>query len=142
MKFKPGVLTGEEVTELLNHANKNQFALPAANVIGTSSINAVLETAREVNSPVMVQFSNGGAAFNAGKGLSNDGQKAAIAGAVPRSARAAADCVTSSGSGCADDTRQDDASATKRAHSAYDPRPAPNRCRPDHPAAARFRQDA
>lgn len=82
MKFKPGVLTGEEVTELLNHANKNQFALPAANVIGTSSVNAVIETAREVNSPVMVQFSNGGAAFNAGKGLSNDGQKAAIAGAV------------------------------------------------------------
>ncbi len=82
MKFKPGVLTGEEVTELLNYANENQFALPAANVIGSSSVNAVLETAREVNSPVMVQFSNGGAAFNAGKGLSNDGQKAAIAGAV------------------------------------------------------------
>ena len=82
MKFKPGVLTGEEVTELLNYANEKQFALPAANVIGSSSVNAVLETAREVNSPVMVQFSNGGAAFNAGKGLSNEGQKAAIAGAV------------------------------------------------------------
>lgn len=82
MKFKSGVLTGDEVTELLNYANENQFALPAANVIGSSSINAVLETAKELNSPVMVQFSNGGAAFNAGKGLSNDGQKAAIAGAV------------------------------------------------------------
>ncbi|MCV9386138.1 class II fructose-bisphosphate aldolase [Reichenbachiella ulvae] len=82
MKFKPGVLTGDEVTELLNYANENQFALPAANVIGSSSINAVLETARDLESPVMVQFSNGGAAFNAGKGLSNDGQKAAIAGAV------------------------------------------------------------
>ena len=82
MKFKPGVLTGDEVTELLNYANKNQFALPAANVIGSSSVNAVLETARDLNSPVMIQFSNGGAAFNAGKGLSNDGQKAAIAGAV------------------------------------------------------------
>lgn len=82
MKFKSGVLTGDEVTELLNYANKNQFALPAANVIGSSSINAVLETAAELNSPVMIQFSNGGAAFNAGKGLSNDGQKAAIAGAV------------------------------------------------------------
>ena len=82
MKFKSGVLTGDEVTELLNHANKEQFALPAVNVIGTDSINAVLETARDVNSPVMVQFSNGGAAFYAGKGLSNDGQKAAIAGAV------------------------------------------------------------
>lgn len=82
MKFKSGVLTGDEVTELLNYANKNQFALPAANVIGSSSINAVLETAAELNSPVMIQFSNGGAAFNAGKGLSNDEQKAAIAGAV------------------------------------------------------------
>lgn len=82
MKFKPGVLTGEEVTELLNYANENNFALPAANVIGSSSINAVIETAKSVNSPVMVQFSNGGAAFNAGKGLSNDGQKAAVAGAV------------------------------------------------------------
>lgn len=82
MKFKSGVLTGDEVTELLNYANENQFALPAANVIGSSSVNAVLETAKELNSPVMVQFSNGGAAFNAGKGLSNDGQKAAIAGAV------------------------------------------------------------
>ncbi|MFY0627383.1 MAG: class II fructose-bisphosphate aldolase [Reichenbachiella sp.] len=82
MKFKSGVLAGEEVTELLNYANENQFALPAANVIGSSSVNAVIETARELNSPVMVQFSNGGAAFNAGKGLSNDGQKAAIAGAV------------------------------------------------------------
>ncbi|PIB35175.1 class II fructose-bisphosphate aldolase [Reichenbachiella sp. 5M10] len=82
MKFKPGVLTGDEVTELLKYANENKFALPAANVIGSSSINAVLETARDLESPVMVQFSNGGAAFNAGKGLSNDGQKAAIAGAV------------------------------------------------------------
>ncbi|SHJ51445.1 fructose-bisphosphate aldolase [Reichenbachiella agariperforans] len=82
MKFKPGVLTGDEVTELLKYANENNFALPAANVIGSSSINAVLETARDLESPVMVQFSNGGAAFNAGKGLSNDGQKAAIAGAV------------------------------------------------------------
>lgn len=82
MKFKSGVLTGDEVTELLKYANENQFALPAANVIGSSSINAVLETAAELNSPVMVQFSNGGAAFNAGKGLSNDGQKAAIAGGV------------------------------------------------------------
>jgi len=82
MKFKSGVLTGNEVTELLNYANKNQFALPAVNVIGTDSVNAVLETARDVNSPVIIQFSNGGAAFFAGKGLSNDGQKAAVAGAV------------------------------------------------------------
>ncbi|MFY0688473.1 MAG: class II fructose-bisphosphate aldolase [Cyclobacteriaceae bacterium] len=82
MKFRPGVLTGQEVTDLLNYANENNFALPAVNVIGTSSVNAVLETAKQVNSPVMIQFSNGGAVFNAGKALSNDGQKAAIAGGV------------------------------------------------------------
>ncbi len=82
MKFRPGVLHGQEVTDLLNHANDKAFALPAVNVIGTHSINAVLETAREVNSPVMIQFSNGGAAFFAGKGLSNEDEKAAIAGAI------------------------------------------------------------
>ena len=80
--FKPGVLHGDDVADLLKHANENQYALPAVNVIGSNSINAVLETAKAVNSPVMIQFSNGGAAFNAGKGLSNDGQKAAIIGAI------------------------------------------------------------
>jgi len=63
-------------------AKEKGFALPAVNVIGSNSINAVLETAKELNSPVIIQFSNGGAQFNAGKGLSNEGQKAAIAGAV------------------------------------------------------------
>ena len=82
MKFRPGVLTGQEVTDLLNYANEHDFALPAVNVTGSSTVNAVLEAAREVNSPVMIQFSNGGAAFNAGKGLSNEGQAAAIAGGV------------------------------------------------------------
>jgi len=81
-KFRPGVLFGEEVTDLLNYANENDFALPAVNVINTSTINAVLETASAVNSPVIIQFSNGGAAFYAGKGLSNEGQKAAIAGGI------------------------------------------------------------
>jgi len=81
-KFRPGVLHGDEVTELLNYANENNFALPAVNVIGTDSVNAVLETAREVNSPVMIQFSNGGAAFFAGKGLSNEKQQAAIYGGI------------------------------------------------------------
>ena len=81
-RFRAGVLHGDEVTELLNYANDNNFALPAVNVIGSSSVNAVLETARDLNSPVIIQFSNGGAAFNAGKGLSNEGQKAAVAGAV------------------------------------------------------------
>ena len=81
-KFRPGVLHGQEVTDLLNHANENQYALPAVNVIGTNSINAVLETAQLVKSPVIIQFSNGGAAFNAGKGLNNDGQRAAVLGAI------------------------------------------------------------
>lgn len=81
-KFRPGVLFGDEVTELLNYANENDFALPAVNVIGTNSVNAALETAKAVNSPIIIQFSNGGAAFYAGKGLSNDGQKAAILGGV------------------------------------------------------------
>jgi fructose-bisphosphate aldolase class II len=81
-KFRSGVLHGDEVTELFNDANENNYALPAVNVIGTNSINAVLETAKVVNSPVIIQFSNGGACFNAGKGLSNEGQRAAILGSV------------------------------------------------------------
>ena len=81
-KFKKGVLVGEEVTELLNYANQHDFALPGANIVGTNSLNAVLETAKKVNSPVIVQLSNGGAAFYAGKSLSNDNQQAAVAGAV------------------------------------------------------------
>lgn len=81
-KFRAGVLHGDEVTELLNYANENNFALPAVNVVGTNSINAVLETAAEVNSPVIIQFSNGGASFFAGKGLPNDHQKAAIYGGI------------------------------------------------------------
>lgn len=82
IRFRPGVLHGDEVTELLNYANEHNFALPAVNVIGTDSVNAVLETAREVNSPVIIQFSNGGASFFAGKGLSNDGQRASILGGI------------------------------------------------------------
>lgn len=65
---KPGIVTGDDVTKLLNHAKENGFALPAVNVISSGSANAVLEAARAVNSPVMIQFSNGGATFNAGKG--------------------------------------------------------------------------
>ena len=80
--IKPGVATGDEVQAIFNHAKANGYALPAVNVIGSSSINAVLETAAELNSPVIIQFSNGGAQFNAGKGLSNEGQQAAIKGAI------------------------------------------------------------
>ncbi len=81
-RFKPGVVTGEGVSEIFRHANENDYALPAVNVVGTNSVNAVLETAKAVNSPVMIQFSNGGSIFYAGKSLSNEGQKAAIAGGI------------------------------------------------------------
>ncbi|MFD2564460.1 class II fructose-bisphosphate aldolase [Aquimarina rubra] len=80
--IKPGVATGDEVQAIFKYAKEKAFALPAVNVIGSNSINAVLETAAELNSPVIIQFSNGGAQFNAGKGLSNEDQKAAIAGAT------------------------------------------------------------
>lgn len=81
-KFRAGVLHGDEVTELLNYANENNFALPAVNVVGTNTVNGAIETARDANSPIIIQFSNGGAVFFAGKGLGNDGQQAAIAGGV------------------------------------------------------------
>lgn len=80
--IKPGVVTGEALNALLRHANENNYAMPAVNVVGTNSVNAVLETAKAVNSPVIIQFSNGGGIFYAGKGLSNEGQKAAIAGSI------------------------------------------------------------
>ncbi|MAZ28969.1 MAG: class II fructose-bisphosphate aldolase [Cytophagaceae bacterium] len=80
--IKPGVATGREVQEIFNHAKQNGYAIPACNVIGSTTTNAVIETAAKLNSPVIVQFSNGGAQFNAGKGLSNEGQQAAIKGGV------------------------------------------------------------
>ena len=80
--INPGVATGDEVQAIFKYAKDNAFALPAVNVIGSSTINAVLETAAELNAPVIIQFSNGGAQFNAGKGLSNENQKSAIAGGV------------------------------------------------------------
>ncbi|MBY5957129.1 class II fructose-bisphosphate aldolase [Membranicola marinus] len=80
--FRSGVLYGAELTELYNHASKHDYALPAVNVIGTNSINAVMETARDLESPVIIQLSNGGASFYAGKGLDNSQQKASIYGAV------------------------------------------------------------
>ena len=80
--IKPGVATGDAVQEIFKLAKAKKFALPAVNVTGNNTINTVLETAKELNSPVIIQFSNGGAIFNAGKGLDNTDQKAAIAGAV------------------------------------------------------------
>ena len=80
--IKPGVATGDQVQEIFKLAKSKKFALPAVNVIGSSSVNAVLETAKQLNSPVIIQFSNGGAAFNAGKSLNNADQAAAVAGSI------------------------------------------------------------
>ena len=80
--IKPGVATGDQVQEIFKLAKEKGFALPAVNVIGSSSINGVLETAKELNAPVIIQFSNGGGSFNAGKGLDNTDQKSAIAGSI------------------------------------------------------------
>ena len=80
--FGSGVITGNAVQAVFSHAKTNGFALPAVNVIGTNSVNAVIETARDLRSPVIIQFSNGGAHFFTGKGLENTGQKAAIVGAI------------------------------------------------------------
>ncbi len=79
---KPGVLFGEDVQKVYAHAKEQGFAIPAVNVVSTDSINGILEAAAKVNSPVIIQFSNGGASYFAGKGLSNENEKAAIAGAV------------------------------------------------------------
>jgi len=81
-RIKPGVVTGDDVQVLLDIAKENHFAIPAVNVVGTNSVNAVMEAARAASSPVMIQFSNGGAVFWAGKSLSNENQQAAILGAV------------------------------------------------------------
>ena len=76
----PGVISGDDVQKVFAYAKENEFALPAVNVVGTNSINAVLEAAAKVNSPVIIQFSNGGASFYAGKGLKSP--NAAVLGAI------------------------------------------------------------
>ncbi len=78
----PGVVTGADVQYIFKVAHANKFALPAVNVVGSSSINSVLEAAKLANSPVIIQFSNGGAAFNAGKGLKLEGLESAVIGAI------------------------------------------------------------
>ena len=79
---KPGVVIGDDVQKVFAYCKENQFALPAVNVINTDSINAALEAAAKVNSPVIIQFSNGGAAFVAGKGLKLEGQQCSVLGAI------------------------------------------------------------
>ena len=80
--IKPGVATGDEVQAIFKYAKEKGFALPAVNVTSTSTVNAVIETAAKLKSPVIIQFSNGGAHYFAGKGLSNAGERAAIAGGI------------------------------------------------------------
>jgi fructose-bisphosphate aldolase, class II len=81
-KVKPGVVTGKDLQEIFSIAKQEKFALPAVNVIGSDSVNAVMEAAKAVNSPIIIQFSNGGAHFYAGKSLKNDNEAVAIQGAV------------------------------------------------------------
>ncbi|GAB2477080.1 class II fructose-bisphosphate aldolase [Hymenobacter qilianensis] len=80
--LRAGVLHGDEIQALFRHAKANAYAMPAVNVTGTNTVNAVLEAAKAVNSPVMIQFSNGGAQFFAGKSIPNGDQRASIAGAI------------------------------------------------------------
>jgi len=79
---KSGVVSGSDLKKVLNYAKENSFAIPAVNVVGSDSINGALESAAKVNSPIIIQFSNGGGIFMAGKSLNNDAQKAAIAGSI------------------------------------------------------------
>lgn len=81
-KIKPGVATGDDVQRIFNYAKEKGFALPAVNVTSSSTVNAVMETAAKLNAPVIIQFSNGGGQFFAGKGLSNENEQAAIAGSI------------------------------------------------------------
>lgn len=80
--IKPGVVVGEDVQKVFEIAKSQGFAIPAVNVVGTNSINATIEAARDVNSPVIIQFSNSGASFFAGKSLINDKQQASVIGSV------------------------------------------------------------
>ena len=80
--FSPGVVTGDELQALFAYAKEKSFAMPAVNCVNTSTVNGCLETAAALNAPVMIQFSNGGGIFYAGKGMSNENQQAAIAGSI------------------------------------------------------------
>jgi len=81
-KYPSGVLFGKELEALYKDAKANNFAIPAVNTTGTDTINAAIETAAKVNAPIIIQFSNGGAQFIAGKGMPNDNMQANIQGAI------------------------------------------------------------
>ncbi len=82
MKLSPGVITGSQVQDVFEYCKSVPCALPAVNVVGTNTINAAMQAAKEANSPIIIQFSNGGGLFNAGKFLDNSGERAAIAGTI------------------------------------------------------------
>jgi fructose-bisphosphate aldolase class II len=82
LKLEPGVITGKALQDLFAYCKQSQCALPAVNVIGSHSANAVLAAAKEAKSPVIVQYSHGGAQFNAGKSLDNKTHQASVAGAI------------------------------------------------------------
>ncbi len=80
--FAPGVITGSEVQEVFALAKAKGFALPAANCIGSNSMNGVMQAAAELNSPVIIQFSNSGGAFVAGKGIPVESHRASVLGSL------------------------------------------------------------
>lgn len=82
LQLKPGVLTGERVQEVFEYCKSVPCALPAVNVVGSNTINAALQSAKEAGAPIIIQFSNGGGQFNAGKFLDNTDEKAAVVGSV------------------------------------------------------------
>lgn len=82
MKLKSGVITGDQLQEVFEYCKTVPCALPAVNVVGNNSINAAMQAAREANAPIIIQFSNGGGQFNAGKALDNAGERATIAGSI------------------------------------------------------------
>lgn len=80
--IKPGIIYGDDLYNLLKYAQENGFAIPSVNCTSSSTINAALEAARDAKAPLMIQFSNGGSVFIAGKGMGNSGEKASVAGAI------------------------------------------------------------
>ncbi|MCK5284194.1 MAG: class II fructose-bisphosphate aldolase [Alphaproteobacteria bacterium] len=80
-KLKPGVVIGDDYKTLLKACKDGNYALPAVNVVGSNSINAVMEAAAKNKSDIIIQLSNGGAQFYAGTGCP-DAFQAKVLGAI------------------------------------------------------------
>ena len=80
--IKSGVATGDQVQAIFKLAKEKGFALPAVNVTSSSTVNGVMEAAAKLNAPAIIQYSNGGGMYFAGKALSNEHEKAAILGGI------------------------------------------------------------